>query len=216
MLRKIDFKLGDNIVTSSSATPSYLYIENPNLVEITATVDQLEVVKLKLEQDASIVFDSFPTLTFTGKVSDINSTPTTSSSVTTYTIKITMDKGDNQIFSGMSAKVNIVIEGKKDALIVGTSFIEKVGGKSVVLKKNGTKTERTEVVTGITNATNTEIVSGVSEGDTIIRKVATSAASSSKTSLIPTPGSGNRSSSSSSSSSSRSSGSDAGGPPPGM
>ena len=212
----MDFKLGDNIVTSSSATPSYLYIENPNLVEITATVDQLEVVKLKLEQDASIVFDSFPTLTFTGKVSDINSTPTTSSSVTTYTIKITMDKGDNQIFSGMSAKVNIVIEGKKDALIVGTSFIEKMGGKSIVLKKNGTKTERTEVVTGITNATNTEIISGVSEGDTIIRKVATSATSSSKTSLIPTPGSGNRSSSSSSSSSSRSSGSDAGGPPPGM
>lgn len=92
VLRKIDFKLGDNIVTSSSATPEYLYIENPNLVEITATVDQLEVVKLKLGQDAKIVFDSFPNLTFTGQVSDINSTPTTTSSVTTYTIKITMDK----------------------------------------------------------------------------------------------------------------------------
>ncbi len=48
VLRKVDFKLGDNIVTSSSATPLYLYIENPNLVEITATVDQLDVVKLKL------------------------------------------------------------------------------------------------------------------------------------------------------------------------
>lgn len=48
VLRKIDFKLGDNIVTSSNVTPEYLYIENPNLVEITATVDQLDVVKLKL------------------------------------------------------------------------------------------------------------------------------------------------------------------------
>lgn len=48
VLRKVDFKLGDNIVTSSSATPLYLYIENPNLVEITATVDQLDVVKLKV------------------------------------------------------------------------------------------------------------------------------------------------------------------------
>ncbi|NCP77049.1 HlyD family efflux transporter periplasmic adaptor subunit [bacterium] len=79
VVRKIDFKLGDNIVTSSSSTIAYLYIENPNLVEITATVDQLEVVKLKLGQDAKIVFDSFSTLTFTGKVSDINSTPTQTS-----------------------------------------------------------------------------------------------------------------------------------------
>lgn len=92
VLRKVDFKLGDNIVTSSSATPLYLYIENPNLVEMRATVDQLDVVKLKLGQDAKIVFDSFPTLTFTGKVSDINSTPAQTSGVTSYTIKISMDK----------------------------------------------------------------------------------------------------------------------------
>jgi len=125
ILRKIDFKLGDNIVTGSNATPEYIYIENPNLVEITATVDQLDVVKLKLDQEAKIVFDSFPNLTFTGKVSDINSTPTQTSGVTTYTIKVAMDKGTHPIFSGMSAKVNIVIESKKDTLMVGTSFIQK-------------------------------------------------------------------------------------------
>lgn len=125
VLRKIDFKLGDNIVTGSNATPEYIYIENPNLVEITATVDQLDVVKLKLSQDAKIVFDPFPTLTFTGKVSDINSTPTQTSGVTSYTIKITMDKGNHPIFSGMSAKVDIVIASKQDTLFVGTSFVQK-------------------------------------------------------------------------------------------
>jgi hypothetical protein len=48
VLRKVDFKLWDNILTSSSATPMYLYIENPNLVEVSASVDQLDVVKLKI------------------------------------------------------------------------------------------------------------------------------------------------------------------------
>jgi len=188
VVRKIDFKLGDNIVTSSSSTIAYLYIENPNLVEITATVDQLEVVKLKLGQDAKIVFDSFSALTFTGKVSDINSTPTQTSGVTTYTIKVAMDKGNNPIFSGMSAKVDIIIEAKNDTLIVGTSFVEKKNGKTVVLKKNGTSNVRTNVVTGISNPTNTEILSGVSEGDTIVRLVATGTGASTKTSLIPTGG----------------------------
>lgn len=163
VLRKIDFKLGDNIVTNSSVAPEYLYIENPNLVEITASVDQLDVVKLKLGQDAKIVFDPFPTLTLTGKVSDINSTPTQTSGVTNYTIKITMDKGNHPIFSGMSAKVNIIIESKQDTLFVGTSFVQKNNGHPSVLKRVGTVDTKTDVVLGISNPTNTEILSGVSE-----------------------------------------------------
>lgn len=163
VLRKIDFKLGDNIVTGSNTTPEYLYIENPNLVEITASVDQLDVVKLKLGQDAKIVFDPFPTLTLTGKVSDINSTPAVTSGVTTYTIKITMDKGNHPIFSGMSAKVDIVIESKQGVLFVGTSFVQKNRGNPSVLKRVGTTDTKTDVVLGINNPTNTEIVSGVDE-----------------------------------------------------
>lgn len=118
VLRKIDFKLGDNIVTTSSATPEYLYIENPNLVEISVSVDQLDVVKLKLAQESKIVFDSFPRVTFTGAISDINSTPAVTSGVTTYSVKITMDKGKYPIFSGMSAKVNIINDSKQDTLII--------------------------------------------------------------------------------------------------
>lgn len=163
MVRKVDFKLGDNIVSGSNATPLYLYIENPNLVEITATVDQLDVVKLKLGQDTKIVFDPFPTLTLTGKVSDINSTPTQTSGVTSYTIKITMDKGNHPIFSGMSAKVDIIIESKKDTLVVGTSFITKGRGQASVLKRVGTVDTKTDVTLGISTPSNTEILAGVSE-----------------------------------------------------
>lgn len=183
VLRKIDFKIGDNIVTSSSVTPSYLYIENPNLVEITATVDQLDVVKLKLGQDAKIIFDPFPTLTLTGKVSDINSTPTQTSGVTSYTIKVAMDKGDHPIFSGMSAKVDIIIESKKNTLFVGTSFIQKGRNNRTasILKRIGSVDTKTDVELGISNPINTEILIGVSEGDILVRRIfaGTGAASSS-------------------------------------
>ena len=189
VLRKIDFKLGDNIVTSSSATPEYLYIENPNLVEITSTVDQLDVVKLKVGQNAKIVFDPFPTLTLTGKVSDINSTPTITSGVTTYTIKISMDKGDHSIFSGMTAKVDIIIESKQDTLVVGTSFVTKwrSGGNASVLKRIGTVDTKTDVVLGISNPSNTEILSGVAEWDILARKIATSTGSTTPAGGIQLP-----------------------------
>ncbi len=187
VLRKVDFKLGDNIVTSSSATPLYLYIENPNLVEMRATVDQLDVVKLKLGQDAKIVFDSFPTLTFTGKVSDINSTPAQTSGVTSYTIKISMDKWDHPIFSGMSAKINIIIESKNDTLVVGTSFITKWRWQPSVLKRVGTVDTKTDVTLGISNPSTTEILEGVNEWDTLVRRISTSTGTTAG-SLIQMPG----------------------------
>lgn len=164
VLRKIDFKLGDNIVTSSNATPLYVYIENPNLVEISVSVDQLDVVKLKLDQEAKIVFDSFPKITFTGSVSDINSTPTVTSGVTSYSVKITMDKGKYAIFSGMSAKVDIVNESHDDTLVIGTSFVQKGrDGTASVLKRVGTTDTKTDVEIGISTPRNTEILSGVDE-----------------------------------------------------
>lgn len=193
VLRKVDFKLGDNIVTNSSATPEYLYIENPNLVEITASVDQLDVVKLKLGQDAKIVFDSFPTLTLTGQVSDINSTPTVTSGVTSYSIKVTMDKGDHPIFSGMSAKVDIIIESKSDTLVVPTSFVTKGRGQPSVLKRVGTVDTKTDVTLGISNPSNTEILEGVNEWDTIARRIATGTGTAAAAGLqIPGVGGGNR------------------------
>jgi multidrug efflux pump subunit AcrA (membrane-fusion protein) len=178
VLRKIDFKLGDNIVTSSNATPAYIYIENPNLVEISVSVDQLDVVKLKMDQEAKIVFDSFPKITFTGAISDINSTPTVTSGVTSYSVKITMDKGKNAIFSGMSAKVNIINDRKDDTLTIGTSFVQKGrDGKASVLKRVGSADTKTDIEIGISTPSTTEILSGVNEGDVLIRKIATSTGS---------------------------------------
>ncbi len=176
VLRKVDFKLWDNILTSSSSTPMYLYMENPNLVEISASVDQLDVVKLKVWQASKIVFDSFPKITFTGAVSDINSTPLVTSGVTNYSIKITMDKGEYPIFSGMSAKVNIINDSRKNTLIINTSFLQKWNNSESdsVIKQVGSAELKTLVETGISTPSKTEILSGVSEWDTLIRKISTS------------------------------------------
>jgi HlyD family secretion protein len=191
VLRKIDFKVGDNITSDEQ---KYIYIENPNLIQITVTVDQLDVVKLRVWQDAKIIFDSYPNVTFDGKVSEINSTPLETSGVTSYEITVTMDKGNHDIFSGMTAKVNIIVEKKKDVLYVPASFIQKRRWRAIVLKEDLSDPTGsgiiTPVVTGISNLLNTEIVSGVKEWDTIIRKIATSTGSTQAGGLIPWIGGG--------------------------
>ncbi len=74
-----------------------------------------------------------------------------------------MDKGDRSIFSGMSAKVNIIIESKKNTIVVATSFVTKGREQTSVLKRIGTTDTKQNVTIGITTPTNTEILEGVTE-----------------------------------------------------
>lgn len=187
VVRKIDFKVWDNLVSDDT---KYVYIENPNLVKITSTIDQLDIVNIKEKQSVRIIFDSYSTSTLTWMVSEINSTPIETSGVTSYTVTITLEKWKFDIYSWMTAKVYIIISGKQDVLVLDSVFLQKRWDKTSVLKKNWTKQIMTEVVTGVSNTTQTEIVSWLFEWDKVVRRVATSSTWSTKTtqSSIMMPG----------------------------
>lgn len=176
---QIDFKVWDNIVTDES---KYVYIKNPNLIEITSTVDQLDVVKIKIWEKVRIIFDSFPYKEFEWSVSNISTSPKTTSWVTSYEIKITMDKKDTDIYSGMTAKLYIVINSKKGILLVPTQFIQ-TRWKSSFVETPDNKT--LEIVTWISTSVDSEVISWLKEGDIIVRKVTITSDSISNSLFVP-------------------------------
>jgi multidrug efflux pump subunit AcrA (membrane-fusion protein) len=68
---------------------------------------------------------------------------------------------------GLSATVNIVIQESGEVLMVPTRAITRQGLTTTVQKVVGTGTEQTPVQIGITDGTNTEIISGLNEGDQV-------------------------------------------------
>ena len=46
-IRQIDFKVGDNLASDSSSTVEYVYIQNPDLVQVDVLLDQNDIVKVK-------------------------------------------------------------------------------------------------------------------------------------------------------------------------
>lgn len=178
VLRQIDFKVGDNLVSDDT---KYVYIDNPNVLEISATLDQIDVAKVQTGQEVKIIFDSFSSMTFTGSVTQINSTPISTSGVTSYTIKIAMDKKEYQIYSGMTAKLTITVSKKENVLTVPSEYIQTGSGKTTLLLQDASspRGKRVEVVTGVSTNTSTEIVSGVEEGATVVRYVNVSSTSAS-------------------------------------
>ncbi len=171
-LRKIDFKVGDKVTSSDE---KYVYLENPNLVEVSISLDQIDVVNVRPGMPVQVVLDSYPGVTFDWVLGDIDSTPTTTNGVVSYTVKVTIDKWAFIMYSGMTASVKIIVEDKQDILVIPTTYIQSQAGTKFVLDKNS---KQIEIQAGITDGTQTEIVSWLTEGMTI-EKVTTKSTSSS-------------------------------------
>ncbi|MEI7920114.1 MAG: hypothetical protein WCH65_08450 [bacterium] len=60
-LRKIDFKVGDKVTSSDE---KYVYLENPNLVEVSILLDQIDVVNVQPGMNVEVELDSYPGETF--------------------------------------------------------------------------------------------------------------------------------------------------------
>ncbi|NUJ97820.1 efflux RND transporter periplasmic adaptor subunit [Candidatus Gracilibacteria bacterium] len=216
LVRKLDFQVGDNL---TSDTEQYVYIENPDLLVVTVSLDQIDIVNVKEGTKAIITFDAFPKKEFNAVITSIDYTPTENSGVISYEVKLVITDEDysEKILSGMTADVSIITLEKNDVLLLDSTAIKSEGTKNyVIVKENGEKKQE-EITIGAVSNGKTEILSGLEEGDEVIIELVKTTSTSeeeTKTSLFPTGGGGGNRSSSNSSSNNNSSSSNAGGPPP--
>lgn len=180
-VRKIDFKLWDNLTNDEE---KYVYLENPNIIQITALLDQIDIVKVKKNQNVEIIFDSYTDKTLTWYIEDIDSTPEKTSWVTSYQITIWVDKWDLAIYGWMSAKAYIIVNEKKDILLVPNTYITELGDKSFVNVSKNWSTKKQFITVGITDWSFTEVLSWLEEWDKIVKEITTSNSSEQKSSSI--------------------------------
>jgi len=145
-----------NIVTSAPPT-------------ITVSLTEVDTPKVTIGNKATVTFDALPGKTFTGSVVSIDTVGVVSSGVTSYPATIKLDVPDASIYSNMGAQATIITDSKTDTLFIPSSSIQLEDGSSYVriLSKNG-QVEQNAVETGISSDTQTEIISGLSEVDTVV------------------------------------------------
>lgn len=189
IIASITAKVGD---TSSSALGSI--ITNQKIA--TLSMNEVDVSKIKLGQNAIITFDAIEDLSITGKVAEIDTIGATSQGVVSYSVKITFDTDNEKIKPGMSLSALITIESKSDILKIPSSAIKTKGSKKYVQMFNTPLLNTTPnsqgiqskeipiqviVETGINDDVNTEIISGLKEGQQIISRIVTATTTTTKT-----------------------------------
>ena len=166
IVRKIDYKVGDKLLSDSD---KYVYIENPNGVQIPVSLDQVDIVKVNIGKKATIIFDAYPTLKVEWTIHSIDYTPVKTSWVVSYTayLIITDSSFDKKILSWMTANINIVTEKKDNILLLPSSAISSENNKYYVQKVQNNQTKKVEIQTWLSVWGKTEIVVWLSLWDTV-------------------------------------------------
>ncbi|MGH7240023.1 MAG: efflux RND transporter periplasmic adaptor subunit [Candidatus Saccharimonadales bacterium] len=146
-------------------------ITNQSITEIP--FNEVDITKIKVGQKATLTFDAIDNLTLVGTVADIDTLGTVSQGVVNYNVNIAFDSSGTAVKPGMSVTANVITDTKPDVITVPNSAVKQQGGNSYVqLLMNGAPVT-TPVQTGLSNDTETEITSGLSEGDKVITQTIT-------------------------------------------
>jgi len=136
---------------------------------VEANVDETDLSYIKLGQKVNMFLDAYPENKFTGIVEHIAYESEIINNVTVYKIKILPIKTPLDFRSGMTATVEVVANQKNDVLLLPVeAIIEKDDKKFVMVETENKKPERRRIETGISNGSKIEIVSGITEDETIL------------------------------------------------
>jgi HlyD family secretion protein len=137
---------------------------------IDVGVDESSVGVLAEEQPVVITVDALPDQQLTGRVDRIAPVATEQGGIVNYKVVIGLEQGETAVRGGMSANVDIITEVRDNVLIVPnwTIRIDRGTGKTYVNLRQGDKINEVEIVTGLRNTNESEVVSGVNEGDELV------------------------------------------------
>jgi macrolide-specific efflux system membrane fusion protein len=153
-------------------------IVNEGKTLVSVNISEIDVPNVKTAQKVTVTFDSISGKTFSGEVASINRVGSTTNNVTNYPAIISLDSSSDQILPNMAASANIITQVKDNVLLIPSTAIRTEGGQSVVTLIRNNQQETISVETGISSETQTEITSGLSEGDEVVTSTITNTSSS--------------------------------------
>jgi hypothetical protein len=157
---------------SSSGTGSSLSIVLSQLgrLKMEVSFSESDIGKVKVGQPATVAVSSMEGTELAGRVTKVDLLPSEGSSggVVEYPATITLTQSAKGVRAGMSASAEVVVEQASNTLAVTSEAISSgPGGGSVTVLEDGREVERT-VTTGLKGDEMTQVLSGVTVGETVV------------------------------------------------
>lgn len=170
-INEVNIKNGDDLsrTSSSGTTKAPIIIGDLETLKAVVEVNEVDISKISIGQKSMLKFDALDSMTVSGKVEKIDALGAVTQGVVTYNVTIGFDTLDERIKPQMSVSASIIIDVKQDVLIVPSSSVKSDGDSNYVEILNSGKTpEQRTVQIGVSNGTDTEILSGINTGDKVV------------------------------------------------
>lgn len=171
IIDSLTLKTWDKLSSSNSTDEKFIHLVNPWLMEIKIKLDQIDIVKVSVWVPVNVSFDSYPDKIFTWSINSIDSKPIDDNWTKKYEVKVIIDKWDLNIFSWMSANVEIVFEKKQNVILIPTMSIEmddKTWTNFITILKDWKKLKQT-VEVWLNSDWNTQILSWANVWDQVLQ-----------------------------------------------
>ena len=179
---------GQTLAASLEAPTMFVIAEDLSKMQIEADVDESDIGQIKQGQQVEFEVGAYPDRIFTGTVVQIRLQPEVISNVVMYTVVIDAGNKDGVLLPGMTATVEFIVSKQSDVLYVPDSAlhvhfehdtqyplqkpqssaeIDHAGDRArLFILAHGGEPKPVEVETGISDGTNTVVVSDqLSEGE---------------------------------------------------
>ena len=137
-------------------------------LEVNVSLDETDVARVAVGQEAQVSLDAFPGVEMTGEVTYIAPVAQSQSGVVLYPVTIRLSPSKLPVRAGMTADVSVVTASQENVLIVPLRAIHTEGERAYVDRLAGDQVERVAVELGMMTETEIEITGGLSEGDVVV------------------------------------------------
>jgi RND family efflux transporter MFP subunit len=159
---------GEEISTATLATPAISLVDTSE-IEMQGYIDELDVAMVKLGQAANITLDALPNEQVTGSVTFISPISTVRAGIVSYATTITLENPSAELKDGMSATAEVVVERRDNVLLIPNTVIQgTLQNPKVVVLVDGQQEEQRYITLGLSDGTNTEVLSGLEEGERVV------------------------------------------------
>jgi HlyD family secretion protein len=169
----VDVKVNDQLSQFDYSSKTAVYLVDTKTIRMTGVIDEIDITKVKVGQQAILTVDALPGQKLNGHVTFVSPFGTLMAGVVNFPVEVYLDPSENatDLRGGLTATADIVIGKRDNVLQVPNRAIKGLSGDywvDVVTNAAAATIEKTPVRTGMQNKRSTEITSGLKEGEKVL------------------------------------------------
>lgn len=172
----------DGVISAQNAEIGALIAPNVTVMEltdisplwVTIQVDELDIRLLRENMEATITLDALSNVEFSARLDKIATLGQNINGIVSYDVRLALTEDDPRIRIGMTTEANIIIENRKNVIIIPNAYIrrDRDNRAFVNLVQGNTIIRDVPITLGLIGQTTSEVTSGLKIGDVIALDIA--------------------------------------------